>query len=507
MTSPYPGGVTPQQPSVIVVGAGVAGLTAARELVLLGHEVRVIEAADRVGGQLEGASLDGLTVDLGVDRFAPTEQLREQLDRLGLTDRVIAAEPGRVGLRTGEGQILPLPEPNWLGIPLAPLAAEVVALIGRGGAWRAQLDALLPGPIGTRTASLGALVRRRSGDALLERLVAPVVRSQRGVHPDALPLSEVDGLTHHVLRENSLGRAVARVRLEGVVAGQLDGPIASLEGGAAGLVAALLAEMERFGVPIEYGTRVVAVAPDQVVLADAEGAGPESLPSRGHGDGGGDGERDGPNPTLVRHGAVLIAAPGLLPTEVAGDPSSGARTTVAVLVVEAAALHGAFAGAVDAPALGVIAAEPAPGTPVRVEIVSALWGPLGRAAADRAVLRVVYQDAAAEHPVDAEQARLDAQTLLGASIPAAARHREFGATRRWLRCAVCRAARGRRAGGRPRPRAHHGARPRDRAGILGQPQRRRLARERRREDRSTPAKVTGLRWNRWTRPSHHGCAA
>lgn len=423
MTSPYPGGVTPQQPSVIVVGAGVAGLTAARELVLLGHEVRVIEAADRVGGQLEGASLDGLTVDLGVDRFAPTEQLREQLDRLGLTDRVIAAEPGRVGLRTGEGQILPLPEPNWLGIPLAPLAAEVVALIGRRGAWRAQLDALLPGPVGTRTASLGALVRKRSGDTLVDRLVAPVVRSQRGVHPDAVPLTEVDGLTHHVLRENSLGRAVARVRLDGAVAGQLDGPIASLEGGAAEVSAALLAELERFGVPIEYGARVVAVAPDHVVLADAEGVDADSLPTPDPGageGGGGDSEPDAPNPALVRHGAVLIAAPGLLPTEATADSLEGTRTTVAVLVVDAAALHGAFAGAADAPALGVIAAEPAPGSAVRVEITSALWGALGRAATDRAVLRVVYQDAAAEHPVDAARARLDAEALLGASIPATA---------------------------------------------------------------------------------------
>lgn len=55
---------------VIVVGAGVAGLTAARGLVREGHEVQVFEAAPGPGGRLATGELAGGPIDEGALRFS-----------------------------------------------------------------------------------------------------------------------------------------------------------------------------------------------------------------------------------------------------------------------------------------------------------------------------------------------------------------------------------------------------------------------------------------------------
>lgn len=60
---------------VAVVGAGMAGLTAARELMHQGLSVIVLEGRDRVGGRTLSKTLDnGVTIDLGGQWVAPTQK-------------------------------------------------------------------------------------------------------------------------------------------------------------------------------------------------------------------------------------------------------------------------------------------------------------------------------------------------------------------------------------------------------------------------------------------------
>ncbi len=54
-----------QQYDVIIVGGGIAGLSAARNLSLNGFDVLVLEAKDRLGGRIHSIHFAGATVDLG----------------------------------------------------------------------------------------------------------------------------------------------------------------------------------------------------------------------------------------------------------------------------------------------------------------------------------------------------------------------------------------------------------------------------------------------------------
>ena len=64
----------PEQVDVVVVGAGIAGLIAARDLLAANVSVLVLEARNRVGGRLLNHTLkNGAVVELGGQWVGPTQ--------------------------------------------------------------------------------------------------------------------------------------------------------------------------------------------------------------------------------------------------------------------------------------------------------------------------------------------------------------------------------------------------------------------------------------------------
>jgi len=54
---------------VVVVGAGLAGLSCAYELATRGYQVVVLETRDVVGGRCSSWSMDGMPVETGYHRM------------------------------------------------------------------------------------------------------------------------------------------------------------------------------------------------------------------------------------------------------------------------------------------------------------------------------------------------------------------------------------------------------------------------------------------------------
>ena len=86
-----------EQVDTVVIGAGLAGLCAARDLLDAGRQVVLLEARDRVGGRTYSASFEaaGLTVDLGAEWVDPHhhQAMMQELARyaINLEDKVSEA--------------------------------------------------------------------------------------------------------------------------------------------------------------------------------------------------------------------------------------------------------------------------------------------------------------------------------------------------------------------------------------------------------------------------------
>jgi len=110
--SDVPAGVSGPVERVVVVGAGIAGLTAANALAHGGVECVVLEARDRIGGRLHTVDLAGSPVDLGGSwiHMPGGNPMRAFADLVGVPCHAADPVPEIVGFDCGEGRRLPATE-------------------------------------------------------------------------------------------------------------------------------------------------------------------------------------------------------------------------------------------------------------------------------------------------------------------------------------------------------------------------------------------------------------
>lgn len=390
-----------QPPHVVVVGGGIAGMVAARQLVVGGARVTLVEASGALGGKVARHTVAGIALDAGAESFATRGgTVAAFLAGLGLGDAIVQPNPAGAWLQPTHGAAVPLPKAGLLGIPGTPMAADVIAVIGKRAAFRAQLDSLL-GYAGHKERTLGGLVRRRMGRAVLEQLVAPVTMGVHSRHPDELELDVVaPGLRSAFLSTVSLAQAVQKLRS----AAPAGSAVSGIDGGIFRLAETLEAKLRALGVALRTGTRVATIEADRVILDSGEviEADRVVLACR-------------PPADVEPRGGHAASSPGQ-PDPQAGGPG----IVLATLVVHAPQLDAAPRGT------GLLVAAGAEGIRAKALTHStAKWPWLAaRVGPGTHVLRLSYAAGpAAAGPQLApeelrEQARTDAERLLGVPIPA-----------------------------------------------------------------------------------------
>ncbi|MGB5952236.1 MAG: protoporphyrinogen oxidase [Ornithinimicrobium sp.] len=160
----------------VVVGAGISGLAAAWHLKNHYPQVRVtvVDSADRVGGKIAAGAISGLApLDVGAESvLARRPEALDLIEQVGLGSQVVHPKTSTASIWS-RGSLRSMPPRTLLGIPSDPqtllglLSAEEVERVRRE---------VIPAPAaGVVDISIGDLVSLRLGDAVVDRLIEPLL--------------------------------------------------------------------------------------------------------------------------------------------------------------------------------------------------------------------------------------------------------------------------------------------------------------------------------------------
>ncbi|HEY2877126.1 protoporphyrinogen oxidase [Nocardioides sp.] len=196
-----------ERPDAVVVGAGIAGLAAARDLAAAGLSVLVLESSPDVGGKLRLATVAGVEIDVGAESM-----LARRPEAVGLATELdvelVHPASGSSQLWT-RGELRPLPR-TLLGVPLdlADLAASGV--LSDDGLERATHETALP--LGDHDVSVAELLGSRLGPEVVDRLTDPLLGGVYAGHASNLSADAAIPQVVALLREHgSLLAAAAAV--------------------------------------------------------------------------------------------------------------------------------------------------------------------------------------------------------------------------------------------------------------------------------------------------------
>jgi oxygen-dependent protoporphyrinogen oxidase len=243
-------------PTVAVVGAGIAGLSAAWQLACSAQRLRVvvIDAASRVGGKLALGEVGGLVVDIGAESLLARRP--EALDlacEVGLSHDLQPPRAVGAGLWSA-GARHPLPTGTLMGVPSS--ARGLGDLLDAQDVQRIEQEpATTWAPVTDDDVDVGSFVTTRVGAGVVDRIVEPLLGGVYAGHARRLSLrATVPSLWEAAVAGTSVVRAAAAAAAAGSATRS---PVFSgVVGGVGRLPLAVANALEARGVDLLTGTTV-----------------------------------------------------------------------------------------------------------------------------------------------------------------------------------------------------------------------------------------------------------
>ncbi|MFI5200980.1 MAG: protoporphyrinogen oxidase, partial [Candidatus Kapaibacterium sp.] len=125
-------------PEIIIIGAGISGLTAAHKLARAGKDVLVLEEGSKAGGKIVTAREEGYLLESGPNSLrVENPETIDLIREAGLSERILDANPNskkRYVLKHGQ----------WIQLPRGPIEAITTPLLSLPGKLRILWDPFIP---------------------------------------------------------------------------------------------------------------------------------------------------------------------------------------------------------------------------------------------------------------------------------------------------------------------------------------------------------------------------